>query len=159
MNVGISDDSMSQATENRKPSKKIVSLTVDQGSESSGGTVFYEDPTAQAQEMDRAAASSSQPPPSQATQPMQVVPAMPEVGTEEPTIPVTIELAPTPVRLATPILPFTGTNPAKRSGNEDIERERPARTRTPSQGQACLRDRAAHIHHRYHKMKVCPMGM
>ena len=31
MNVGISDDSMSQATENKKPSKKVVSLTVEEG--------------------------------------------------------------------------------------------------------------------------------
>ena len=48
MNVGISDDSMSQATENKKPSKKVVSLIVEQGSESYGETVFYEDPTTQA---------------------------------------------------------------------------------------------------------------
>ena len=61
MNVGISDDSMSQATENKKPSKKVVSLTVEQGSESSGDTVFYEDPTAQAQELSHAAASSTTP--------------------------------------------------------------------------------------------------
>ena len=81
MNVGISDDSMSQATENKKPSKKVVSLIVEQGSESSGDTVFYEDPTMQAQEMSRAAASSDQPILPTAAQQTQVVPAMPE---EEP---------------------------------------------------------------------------
>ena len=29
MNLGLSDDSMSQATENKKPSKKVVSLIVE----------------------------------------------------------------------------------------------------------------------------------
>ena len=78
MNVGISDDSMSQATENKKPSKKVVNLTVEQGSESSGDTVFYEDPTMQAQEMSRAAASSDQTILPTTAQQIQVVPAMPE---------------------------------------------------------------------------------
>ena len=50
MNVGISNDSMSQATETKKPSKKVVSLIVEQGSESFGDTVFYDGPTTQAQE-------------------------------------------------------------------------------------------------------------
>ena len=62
MNVGISDHSMSQATETKQPSKKVVSLTVEESSESSGDTVFYEDPTAEAQEMSHAAASSEPPP-------------------------------------------------------------------------------------------------
>ena len=85
MNVGISDDSMSQATENKKPSKKVVSLTVEQGSESFGDTVFYEDPTAQAQEMSRAAASSTQPPLPPAEQPMPIATASPVPGIPSPT--------------------------------------------------------------------------
>ena len=53
VHVGASDDSMSQATETAKPSKKVVSLTIKQSSDSSGNTEFYEDPTTQAQEMVR----------------------------------------------------------------------------------------------------------
>ena len=126
MNVGISDDSMSQATENKKLSKKVVSLTVEQGSESCGDTVFYEDPTAQAQEMSRAATSSTHPILPPTAHPVPVVPAMPKETRETPSTPMTIDQVTAPGRVATPILPFTGSNPLKRSRSEDIERERPA---------------------------------
>ena len=130
--MGISDDSMSQATENKKPSKQVVSLIVEQGSKSSGDTVFYEDPTVQVQEMSRAAASSDQPTLPTTAQQMQVVPAMPEEVKKEPPTQVVQPAMVAPTQVATPVLPFTRNNPVKRSGSDDIEGERPARMRTPS---------------------------
>ena len=131
MNVGISDGSMSQATKNKKPSKNVVSSTVEQGSKSFGDTVFYEDPTAQAQEMSCASASSTRPILPPTAQSMPVVPEMPEERRGTSSTSMTTNQVTAPAKVATPILPFTGSNPVKRSGSEDIERERRARTNLP----------------------------
>ena len=45
--VGLSDDLMSHVTETAKPKKGAVTLTIDQNSDSSGNTEFYEDPSQQ----------------------------------------------------------------------------------------------------------------
>ena len=128
MNVGISDDSMSHTAENNRPSKHTVSLTVEQGSESSGNTEFYEDPMEQSRVLGCAAASSSQPVLPERAQPVTapVMSAMPEETGHGPITQAVLQVAAAPSRVATPILPFTGSNPVKRSGSNDIESERPA---------------------------------
>ena len=95
--------------------------------------VFYEDPTTLAQEGSRAAASNDQPILPTTAQLMQVVPAMAEEVRKEPPTQVVQPAAAAPIQVATPVLPFTRNNPVKRSGSDDIEGERPARMRTPSQ--------------------------
>ena len=45
--AGVSDDSMSHVTETARPKKGAVTLTIEQESDSSGNTEFYEDPMQQ----------------------------------------------------------------------------------------------------------------
>ena len=47
VHTGVSDDSMSHVTETARPKKGAVTLTIEQKSDSSGNTEFYEDPTQQ----------------------------------------------------------------------------------------------------------------
>ena len=86
----------------------------------------------QAQERSRAAASSDQPILPTTAQPMRVVPAMPEEVRKGPPTQVVQPAVAAPIQVATPVLPFTRSNPVKRSGSDDIEEERPARMWTPS---------------------------
>ena len=124
--VGTSDDSMSHATEAARPKRGAVTLTIEQESDSSGNTEFYEDPMQQ-DSIRNAAAKSSR-----GTSSIQGQVAMPpEERNHQPTLVMTSPMGDQSL-IAPPMLPLARPNPGKRSGSDDIERERPLRTRTPS---------------------------
>ena len=112
--------------------KHEVRLTVEEGSSTSGNTVFYEDPTTRLREMSHAVATNGSHNIAQHAQAVQIDAAMPNdvsMNVPTPAMPTSMtERSP----IALPTLPITRTNPVKRSGSEDLEGERPARMRTPS---------------------------
>ena len=124
--AGVSDDSMSHATETARPKKGAVTLTIEQESDSSRNTEFYEDPTQQEVIRNAAARSLISTP---ATQGPVAMP--PEERTHQPTLVMTSPMGDQSL-IAPPMLPLVRPNPGKRSGSDDIERERPLRARTPS---------------------------
>ena len=124
--VGVSDDSMSQVTETARPKKGAVTLTVEDKSDSSGNTEFYEDPTQQDAIRGAAGRDSIELPTAQGP-----VAMPPEEPRNHPT-PVSSSPMGDQSLIVPPMLPLARSNPTKRRGSDDIERERTPRTRTPS---------------------------
>ena len=124
--AGVSDDSMSHVTETARPKKGAVTLTIEQKSDSSGNTEFYEDPTQQDAVRCAAANGSQNIPTGQGHV------AMPsEERAHQPTLVMASPMGDQSL-IAPPMPPLARPNPGKRSGSNDIERERPTRMRTPS---------------------------
>ena len=62
----------------------------------------------------------------------QVDVAMPPEERQQPQVAATPTIRSDPIPAVAPTLPLARANPAKRSGSNDIEGERPSRMRTPS---------------------------